>query len=118
MTEAVVHHDGRVTLGRRTFRAALGRSGVRSDKREGDGATPAGLLPLRRVLFRADRGPIPGASVPREPISEADGWCDDPGHADYNRMVTLPHPGTCEQLWRRDSLYDIVGVLGWNDVAT
>lgn len=115
MTEAVVHPNGMVALGRRTFRAALGRAGVRVDKREGDGATPAGLLAVRRVLYRADRGPIPRAAVPREPIAETDGWCDDPGHRDYNRMVQLPHPARCEELWRRDPAYDIVAVLGWND---
>ncbi len=113
--EALVYPDGRFVLGTRVFRAALGRGGVRADKQEGDGATPAGALPLRRVLYRADRGAIPPAVVPREPIAPADGWCDDPGHPDYNRMVRLPHPARCEALWRNDALYDIVGVLGWND---
>ena len=115
MTEALVFPDGRLVLGLRVFRVALGRGGVRDDKREGDGATPAGLLQLRRVLFRADRGAIPRAAVPREPIAPDDGWCDDPGHADYNRQVRLPHPARCEALWRGDGAYDIVGVLGWND---
>ncbi len=102
-------------LGPRIFRAAIGRGGVRADKQEGDGATPLGLLPLRRVLYRADRGPVPLAAVPREPIAPDDGWCDDPAYPDYNRMVRLPHPAHCEALWRDDRLYDIVGVLGWND---
>lgn len=116
MTEALVLPDGWLMLGPRRFRAALGRGGVRTDKQEGDGATPLGLLPLRRVLYRADRGAIPAAAVPREPIAPDDGWCDDPAHPDYNRMVRLPHPARCEALWRSDGLYDIVGVLGWNDV--
>ena len=115
MTEALVFPDGRLVLGLRSFRAALGRGGVRADKQEGDGATPAGLLRLRRVLYRADRGPIPRADVPREPVAAEDGWCDDPGHPDYNRQVRLPHPARCEALWRRDALYDVFGVLGWND---
>jgi L,D-peptidoglycan transpeptidase YkuD (ErfK/YbiS/YcfS/YnhG family) len=113
--EAVVHPDGRLLFGGRRLRAALGRGGVRSDKEEGDGATPAGLLPLRRVLYRADRVPIPRTGVPREPIAPDDGWCDDPPHADYNRQVRLPHDARCEELWRSDGVYDIVGVLGWND---
>ena len=33
----------------------------------------------------------------------------------YNRMVRLPHDGSYEELWRQDALYDLVGVLGWND---
>ena len=97
------------------FRAALGRGGVSSDKREGDGATPAGLLPLRRVFYRADRVRSPECVVPVEPIAPTDGWCDDPSSADYNRMVRLPHEGSAEELWRQDGLYDLVGVLGWND---
>jgi L,D-peptidoglycan transpeptidase YkuD (ErfK/YbiS/YcfS/YnhG family) len=112
---AVVHPDGRLIQGGRIFRAALGRGGVRPDKQEGDGATPAGLLPLRRVLYRAARIPPPDCVVPTEPIAPEDGWCDDPSHTDYNRMIRLPHDGRCEELWRADGLYDLVGVLGWND---
>ena len=53
--------------------------------------------------------------MPLEPIAPDDGWCDDPADADYNRMVRLPHPARCEELWRDDALYDLIGVLGWND---
>ena len=114
--EAIVHPDGRLVLAGRTWRCALGPAGVRADKQEGDGATPAGALPLRRVLYRADRvTPPPRCAVPREPLGPEDGWCDDAGHPDYNRMVRLPHPARCESLWRSDALYDVVGVLGWND---
>ena len=54
-------------------------------------------------------------TVPVEPIVPTDGWCDDAEQADYNRMIRLPHDGHYEELWRRDGLYDVVGVLGWND---
>ena len=75
--QALVHPDGRLVLHGLVFRAALGRAGVRRDKQEGDGATPAGLLPLRRVLYRADRVKAPECAVPVEPIVPTDGWCDD-----------------------------------------
>jgi L,D-peptidoglycan transpeptidase YkuD (ErfK/YbiS/YcfS/YnhG family) len=113
--QAVVHPDGRLTLRSDVFRVAVGRAGIGLHKAEGDEATPAGILPLRRVLYRLDRVPPPDCAVPIEPISEADGWCDDPTHRDYNRSVRLPHEARCEELWRQDGLYDVVGVLGWND---
>lgn len=106
---------GWMTVGRKTFRAALGRGGVRADKREGDGATPAGVLALREVLYRPDRGPMPACAVPARPLRPEDGWSDDPASASYNRLVRLPAAGSAEALWREDSLYDIIGVLGWND---
>lgn len=107
--------DGRLQFRGQTFRAAFGRGGLRADKQEGDGATPTGTLPLRRILYRADRRPRPHAAVPIAPLAPTDGWCDDPTHADYNKPITLPHPAHHEELWRRDDLYDIIGVLGWND---
>jgi L,D-peptidoglycan transpeptidase YkuD (ErfK/YbiS/YcfS/YnhG family) len=113
--QAIVHPDGRLILGNAVFRAALGRARVGVHKHEADGATPAGALPLRRVLYRLDRLPAPDCAVPIEPIADTDGWCDDPMHRDYNRLVRLPHEARCEELWRQDGLYDVVGVLGWND---
>ena len=97
------------------LRASCGRGGVRTDKAEGDGATPAGLLPLRRVFYRADRGAAPSAAVPVEPLGPADGWCDDPADPAYNARVSLPYPARHEALWREDAIYDVIGVLGWND---
>ena len=111
----MVGPDGLLRFAGQTWRCAIGHGGIRRDKREGDGATPVGLLPLRRVFYRADRLAPPTCRVAVEPIASTDGWCDDPGHPDYNHHVTLPHPARHEALWRDDAAYDIVGVLGWND---
>jgi L,D-peptidoglycan transpeptidase YkuD (ErfK/YbiS/YcfS/YnhG family) len=110
-----VHPDGWLDFDGRRLRCALGRGGVRADKVEGDGATPTGVYPLRRVLYRADRIDPPETALPVSAIAESDGWCDDPDDAAYNRPVTLPYPGRAESLWRDDHLYDLVIVVGHND---
>ena len=97
------------------FRCALGRSGVKRDKREGDGATPAGTWPLREVFYRADRILRPKTALPLSKLKRSDGWCDAPGDAQYNKPVKLPYPASAEQLWRADRLYDLIVVVGYND---
>jgi L,D-peptidoglycan transpeptidase YkuD (ErfK/YbiS/YcfS/YnhG family) len=106
---------GMLEAGTLSLSCALGRTGVRIDKREGDGATPAGDWPIRRVLYRADKRALPTLPWPVSAIQPADGWCDDPVDARYNRMIGLPFPARAEQMWRDDDLYDIVVVLGHND---
>jgi L,D-peptidoglycan transpeptidase YkuD (ErfK/YbiS/YcfS/YnhG family) len=98
-----------------TYRCALGRTGVRVDKREGDGATPAGRFPLRRVLYRRDRLSTPTTLLPVAPLTPEDGWCDDTADPQYNRPVRLPYAGRHEELWRADTLYDVIVVVGHND---
>jgi len=110
-----VHQDGRFEFAGKRFRCALGRGGLSADKHEGDGATPIGSWPMRRVLYRPDRLTPPQTALDIEPVQKDDGWCDDPLHADYNRPVTLPHAASCERLWRDDALYDIIVILGHND---
>lgn len=107
--------DGHLAAHGQRFRCAIGRGGIRADKREGDGATPTGLFPLRRLLFRADRVNRPATGLPTRPIAPEDGWCDDPGHADYNRPIRLPHAARHERLWRDDHVYDLIVVIGHND---
>lgn len=107
--------QGVLRIGDATYSCALGRGGVRLDKKEGDGATPVGCFPLRRVFYRADKIAAPKTALPLLVIHRADGWCDDPNDAFYNRQVRLPHAGHCETLWREDGLYDVVVVLGHND---
>lgn len=113
----VAEADGRFDLGDRQAPCALGRSGVRaaSQKREGDGASPAGVWPIRRLLYRPDKGPPPATALPAQAIARDDAWCDTPDDADYNRPIKLPHPGSFEKMWRDDHLYDLVVVLGHND---
>lgn len=115
MTEAVVGRGGILHLAGARYRAALGRGGISAQKQEGDGATPAGVLPLRRVLYRADRVQRPRCAVQVVPLAPNDGWCDDPADAAYNRLVRLPYDGRHEELWRTDAIYDVIGELGWND---
>ena len=97
------------------WRCAIGRGGVSAEKREGDGATPVGCWPLRRLFYRPDRETRPETGLPSDPLQSSAGWCDDPAAAHYNQLVTLPHPARHERLWREDSLYDLLVVLGYND---
>jgi len=109
--------DGWLILGDREVRCALGPAGVidAAKKREGDGATPIGEWPIRRVLYRPDRGAAPETRLPVTAMLDSDGWCDAPDDPAYNRPVTLPYPASAERMWREDEIYDIVVILGHND---
>ncbi len=101
----------------RTAPCSIGRGGLvpAGQKREGDGKTPIGDWPVRRVLYRRDRIAQPVTALPSRPVHEDDGWCDQPDHPAYNRPVRLPFDGRHETLWRADGLYDLIVVLGHND---
>ena len=97
------------------MRCTLGRGGLKADKREGDGATPAGTFPLRELWYRPDRVTRPETGLECRPIDPDRGWCDDPRDVGYNRVVWAPYPASHERLWREDRLYDLVIPLGYND---
>lgn len=96
----------------RVFPCVVGRGGVTQAKREGDGATPAGVHRIVGLLWRPDRLARPADWA--VPIRPRDLWCDDPGHEDYNLMVRAPFPASAERLFRADRLYDVVLVTDWN----
>lgn len=106
---------GRAMLGDKMFRCALGRSGIRQEKQEGDGTTPVGRFPLRRVFYRPDRDAAPTTNLPRQALTPQDGWCDDVSDDSYNRQILLPCAARHEEMWRSDELYDRVVVIGHND---
>ncbi|MFC5384897.1 L,D-transpeptidase [Aquamicrobium segne] len=94
---------------------ALGKGGITSNKREGDGATPLASMRILSGYFRnarfagARRTPLPMRST-----TAALGWCDTPGDRNYNRPVKLPYPASHETMQRTDRLYDACLVLDWN----
>ena len=105
----------RARWGNQSWPCAIGRGGVSTTKREGDGAPPVGCWPLRQVFYRPDRLAAPATVLPCRALTPADGWCDDPADRAYNRLITLPYGAGHETLWRDDQLYDIVVVLAHND---
>jgi L,D-peptidoglycan transpeptidase YkuD (ErfK/YbiS/YcfS/YnhG family) len=96
-------------------RCAIGRGGVAIKQREGDGITPIGIFPVRRILYRPDRVERPQSGLPVAALQKDDGWCDAPGDPNYNRAIKRPYPKSAESLWRDDRLYDVVAILGFND---
>jgi len=111
--DLVVTRHGARFMGR-AFPCAIGRGGITRAKREGDGATPAGVHGFVGCLYRPDR--LGRASVPdwALPIGPRDLWCDDPRHEDYNLMVRAPFAASHERLRRADPLYDLVLLTDWN----
>jgi L,D-peptidoglycan transpeptidase YkuD (ErfK/YbiS/YcfS/YnhG family) len=99
----------------KTYPCLIGKGGFATNKREGDGATPVGNFAIRLLYWRADRLALPETPIPSKALSPTDGWCDDPAHPLYNQFVSLPFDARHEELWREDSAYDIIGVLGYND---
>ena len=112
--EHLGYHDGTLRWPGGAARAAVGRAGVSANKREGDGATPAGTFPLISAFFRADRLPPPFSRLPVRVLSPSDAWVDDPADPNYNRLVPLPYSGHTEPMWLDDAVYDLLVVIGYN----
>ena len=100
------------------YRCALGWAGLSSNKCEGDGTTPIGRFPLRRVFYRPDRITKPKTQLAVHALRPQDVWCDDPSNEAYNQLVSLPFLASREHLWRKDHVYDLILELGYNDSPT
>jgi L,D-peptidoglycan transpeptidase YkuD (ErfK/YbiS/YcfS/YnhG family) len=93
---------------------ALGRAGIKANKREGDGATPRGRFRPRRLWWRAERHPRPATLLPSRRIKPDDGWCEDPADRRYNRPVTVALESRADRLARADALYDFIVEIDHN----
>lgn len=93
---------------------ALGRGGVRADKREGDGATPRGVFHPLRLWWRKDRHPRPRTALAVRPIRPDDGWCEEAGERRYNRPIRLAGDAPGDRLTREDHLYDYIVEIDHN----
>jgi L,D-peptidoglycan transpeptidase YkuD (ErfK/YbiS/YcfS/YnhG family) len=114
ISSARERHRGLLRCGPLLLPCAIGRSGISHLKREGDGATPAGSHRLLSLNVRRDRQLVPRTQVPLRTLRRNDGWCEDKRHGRYNCPIRLPSAAGHETMWRKDHLYDLVGVLDWN----
>ena len=105
---------GWIVAGALRIAVALGRGGIKADKREGDGATPAGSFRPVRLWWRKDRSPRPLSRLSARPIDPADGWCEDPADRRYNRPIRLEPGAAGDRLTRNDALYDLIIEINHN----
>ena len=94
--------------------ARVGRSGIKSNRREGDGSTPVGSFGLigafgwgKRVL----------ATFPYRAVRRGDCWVSNSSQASYNRRINAAecdYPN--EDLWRiaRGGAYDMAVISDFN----
>jgi L,D-peptidoglycan transpeptidase YkuD (ErfK/YbiS/YcfS/YnhG family) len=87
---------------------ALGRSGIKANKFEGDGATPRGLFHPVRLWWRADRLPRPRTFLPTRRIGPNDAWSEDPSDRRYNHAFRRSANEPGDRLRRSDRLYDVI----------
>jgi L,D-peptidoglycan transpeptidase YkuD (ErfK/YbiS/YcfS/YnhG family) len=105
---------GWLTVERRTIPVALGRGGIKANKREGDGGTPKGTFRPLKLWWRADRHPRPRTFLPVRPIGPEDAWCEDPDSRHYNQPMRLELGRGGDRLRRDDHLYDFIVEIDHN----
>ena len=76
--------------------------------------TPIGKYKIKYVLYRKDRVKKVQSKVKKIVIKKNMGWCDDPRSNKYNRLIKLPSKFSCEKLYKRKNVYDIILVLNYN----
>jgi L,D-peptidoglycan transpeptidase YkuD (ErfK/YbiS/YcfS/YnhG family) len=100
---------GWLTADHTSIPVALGRGGIKANKREGDGGTPRGIFHPLRLWWRADRCPRPRTFLPVRAIRPGDAWCEDPSDRHYNQPIRLGrHDHGGDRLQRVDHLYDFI----------
>jgi L,D-peptidoglycan transpeptidase YkuD (ErfK/YbiS/YcfS/YnhG family) len=107
--------------GRRVFgpwRAHVGRHGLSSRHREGDGTTPTGTFALGSTVYGLD--PNPGVQLGYHRLRCGDWWDEDSRSPAYNTFrhvacgTTPPFGGGSEALWRATVAYREFAVVQYN----
>lgn len=113
--DVVVSRSGIGKIGNFRFKCCLGRRGVAYEKSEGDHKTPIGTFPLRYIMYRKDRIKKPKTNLSVYTIKKNHVCCDNPNSSNYNKIYIKKGTIDTESLWRKDFLYNIIIVIGYND---
>ena len=97
-----------------SFKCCIGRKGLTKSKYEGDKKTPRGTFTLGPVFYRKDKFKNLETKLKKVPILKKMGWCDDPLHKKYNKLIQISKRFSHEKLYRHDCKYDLLIPINYN----
>ena len=106
--------DKKLYLNKDLFSCSIGRNGLTKNKREGDGKTPIGIFRFTEIFYREDKISKLDFRIKSTMIQKNYGWCDDPRHEMYNKLIKFPFIASAENLYRNDAIYDLLIVINYN----
>src|SRR5262249_26079948 len=96
------------------IKVAIGRAGIKVDKREGDGATPAGRYRLVRLWWRGGRRPPAPAMVAGGAVTPPGRGGEKPSRRRANPARPQRPPKNRRPPGRADALYDLIIEINHN----
>ena len=112
--EILIKTPGIIKFGKYYFKCLIGKNGITFNKKEGDLKTPKGTFNLRYVMYRADKIKKPKTKLPIFKIKKKHICCNNIEDSNYNKIFETNNFDLGERLWRNDSIYDILIVIGYN----
>ena len=100
------------------YTARLGRNGLSSDRREGDGTTPTGTYRIGRTMYGNEANP--GVRFRYRRVRCGDWWDEDPSSPTYNTFQHIrcgmkpPFGGASEGMWQQPRPYPFLAVIEYN----
>jgi len=104
----------KLVFGKYKVKCSIGKRGISKSKKEGDYCTPKGKFNFLRVFYRRDRVRNISSNIRKRIINKDMGWCDDPTSNNYNKLVKLPFKKSCEKLYKKSNVYDVIIVINYN----
>ena len=98
------------------LKCSIGKLGTNKSKKEGDFTTPKGLFSLGPLYYRKDKIKFLKCKIRKKTINKNSGWCDDIKSTKYNSEITFPFKFKAEKLYRKDSIYDILINIKYNQL--
>jgi L,D-peptidoglycan transpeptidase YkuD (ErfK/YbiS/YcfS/YnhG family) len=94
-----------------SYTCAIGKNGITSRKKEGDGCTPLGEYSLGTIYFRKDKVVLPKLNLPIMVIDKNTGWCDDVNSYKYNKGYYLSVRIQCLRSFLEMTIFMILFVV-------
>jgi L,D-peptidoglycan transpeptidase YkuD (ErfK/YbiS/YcfS/YnhG family) len=100
------------------YPARLGKNGLSSNRREGDGTTPTGTYRIGRTMYGNE--PNPGVTFQYRRLRCGDWWDEDPSSPTYNTFQHVacgqkpPFGGDSEGMWQQPRPYPFLAVIEYN----